>query len=361
MKTSNYISFCTFALSCLFAFSLSSCSTEDVPRIDGDYGYIFTTIRTPNTLGLTDEDDVIHTIRIFVFVGELLETQKLFERDEDEWKNSFRLRVTTGRKNVMVVANETDLMTPELEDVETLQDLYIIMADPLLNDEPFHFNPAHGIPMTGSGVATLLTANEVYETIIALTRLTAKLEIVIIDEAPYPFRIKSITLENNKTTSLLWDRSDDAFLTAHEDDFFDIDVNINNSHPTSPIGIRRAIEDGRPVWRVDFIYLYENLHGQENIKKATRLVVETELDLGGGETFIVTHEVYINQHLPPPSPITGYDLRFLIQRGHHYRLTGTIWGTEYTHISVKMEAKPWNDDQGSNHRPLPPPQPRPNN
>ena len=343
MKTNRYTLFCAFVFLRFFALSLLSCSTEDVPRTDDDYGYIYTTVRTPNTLDLTDEDDVIHTIRIFVFVGDLLETQKLFVRGEDEkeWKNSFRLRVATGTKNVMVVANETAYMTTQLEAVRTRQNLYDVEAEHITS--PFTFAPSQGLPMTGKRENVDVAIGGGTATV-TLTKMVAKLDITIIDGSERgDITITEITLFNNKGISLLWDRSDGAFLIVTENDFFDIDITVPK------------LSDR---WVIPTLYLYENLRGQENPAKATRLEIAAVLQLDNGDTFPVTYSVYINEHLPNTSEVDSPEnQRFLIQRGHHYTLTGTIWGTEYTHITVKMEVKPWQAGNSSPQRPLPQPEP----
>ena len=362
MKTTK-ISFFAFALSCFFVFALSSCRTEDFPPIEneeGEYGYIFATLSTPrNGCALNDivTDNTINSVRIFVFIGDYLETQKLFVRGETEWDNPFRLRVVLGQKNVMVVANEQPEMTYYLGRVQTVNDLYDVFAKPI--KAPLSFNPAIGLPMTGriDGVSVIDAEPTSTRTDIRLVHMTARLDIAIVDGSNGRLsHINNITLHNNKGISLLWDRSDDAFLKATEDIFFDLEYTANEVAAMRPLNSNK--------WTLPVLYLYENLHGRDNRDKATRLEIEAVLQIEGYDDFglpalvyfPIIYSVYINEHLPNTSTVNSpEDQRFLIQRGHHYRLTGTIWGTEYTHITVKMEAKPWQPGNSSPQRPLPPP------
>lgn len=349
MKTSHYTSLFAFVLACLFAFALSSCSREDFPPINSennDRGYIIATLNTQTRDALAENvgDKILHTVRIFVFVGDDLETQQIFRRSHpNEWYNPFRLEVAIGKKNVLVVANETAYMTPALEAAQTIEELYSIKTEHRASF--FEFIPTQGLPMTGREDDVHVTIGG-EKTTIVLTKLVAKLNITIIDGSKCGnIQINSITLFNNKGSSLLWGRSDDAFLSASESDFFDKHITVSKTNDR---------------WIVPTLYLYENLHGQNNRDKATRLEIKAilRLDSGNGidfNDFPVIYSVYINEQLSNVSAVDSPEKsHFLIQRGHHYRLTGTIWGTEYTHITVKMNVEAWQEGNSPPQRPLPP-------
>ena len=333
----------------LLAFSLS-CSTDDIPPIDdyGDYGYVIASLHLPqtrNVLAANNGDRTLHTIRIFVFSGENLEKQRLFCRIEDAnyWNNPFQLRVTVGTKNVLVVANETPDMALEFKEIQTINGLYGVMADEL-QGRLFVFNESKGLPMTGRTDDVEVKPDPTGGlTIVTLTKMVARLDITITDGSEYGFKIEHIRLINNKSSSLLWDRSDDAFLAATEDDFFDINFNVDGTGASTDIAVNRVGDS----WVFPPLYLYENLHGEKNRLKATKLEIKAILSFGNDD-FPVIYDVLINDISSPE------ESRFLIQRGHRYTLRGTIWGTDYTHIAVKMSVEPWQEGNSTPQRPLPP-------
>ena len=355
MKTKNYILLCAFALSCLFAFSLSSCSTEDMPRVDDGYGYIIATLSTAqrNVLADNGDDRTLHTVRILVFVGDYIETQKVFKRTEPYWADPFRLRVATGDKHVFVVANETAVMTPQLNAVQTILDLYAVQADEL-TATLFQFVPNRGLPMTGRSLdsegnpATVQVTEGGASTTIRLTKMVARLDIEITNGVPENYlEIVEFTLVSNAGRSLLWDRTDNAFL--HEIPFF--------PYSLSGQTIDESRNDDGNVWTFGPFYLYENIGNSLNDRdNATRLEIKARLQLPVQcdctlvyyyyltDPFYVIYSVYINEILPNTSQITGdaEEHLFNIHRGHHYTLRGTIWGSENTHITVKMNVEPWN-------------------
>lgn len=340
----NKISILTFALSCLVAFALFSCSRGDLPPADNnEHGYIIATLNTAQTRNPLEatNDDVVRSVRIFVFVDEMLETQQLFRHGEAGWNNPFRMEVVLGQKNIFVVANETAEMQTALEKVLTVRDLYNVIAAETAINQPFVFDVNDGLPMTGRIEDVSVVANTVTSTTVTLTHLTAKLSINIIDGAQfdYPIEISRITLRNNMGRSLLWERSDGAFLAFDEDDFFNYEIT----------GFSR--DNNR--WRIPPLYLFENLHGYNHRLFATRLEIEALLPLreqdGTGyvvRRFPVTYSVYINARVGSLSDVVSDDPRYeehlyRIRRGHHYILTGTISGSENTHIAVKTNVRPW--------------------
>ena len=378
MKTNRYISlsrFYAFALSCFFAFAFFSCSQEDFPPNEGEeYGYIITTVRTPRggsalalpdaSLPLHEQDHVLHSLRIFVFVGNQLETQSgVIRRGDPEWiaweKYGYhRLQVTLGTKEILMVANETAAMYPRLNAVQTIGALHGVMADPI--ESVFIFDPNQGLPMTGSATQALIQENGIYSVTIPLTRMVARLDMTIIDGSEKGIEIYSVSLLNNKGRSLLWN-VDGLRMQAADDDFFNIYFNVDGdgcplADYTYDFAVDRTkVPNGNDFWEFPLLYLYENLHGGEDPFRRTELEIKARLFLEDYDDpsiripFYVIYRVFINEQRSVNSLPND---EFLIQRGHHYILTGTIWGTEYTHITVKMEAQPWQAGDSDPQRPL---------
>ena len=370
MDTNKHISLFAFALSCLFAFALFSCGTEDFPPINGDeHGYIITTVSTPragNAFEFTDYDHVLHSLRIFVFVGNQLETQsgvirRFYPGTTNQtaqwtaWENDtyHRLQVTLGTKEILVVANETAAMTPELDAVQTMGALHGVMTDPI--ESVFIFDPNQGLPMTGRTTREVTVEHGSHPVTITLTRIMAKLDMTIIDGSELgDIEIYSVTLFNNNRRSWLWERSNGEQLN----DLFHLSFNVDNNGSRIDLGatppfwghnmpVNRGTGDR---WEFPTLYLYENRHGK------TRLEIKAIIYPCHTYPVHAIYFVYIGEECPLKSEIVeGTPTDGFILRGRHYTLTGTIWGIEDTNITVKIEAETWQVGNSEPQRPLPPP------
>ena len=136
MKNIRYSYFLrTLVVFLLCISSFTSSIYDDVVEQEEERGFIIMNLAMDGlkTRAVGDplftNDDVISKVRIFVFVGELLEINQLFTSGESQFTNPFVLNVATGVKDVYVVANESSSLTPILETVNTKVGLTAILAD----------------------------------------------------------------------------------------------------------------------------------------------------------------------------------------------------------------------------------------
>ncbi len=133
MKKNNY-SYCLqviIAITVLMA-SLSSCLSDDLTR-EEEPGIIVVSLNGMISRAAGDPintgDEEIKKVRIFVFVGEVLEKNELFTEGSGNFNNPFVLEVITGTKEVYVVANESATLKPALETTTTKTGLMAVLAD----------------------------------------------------------------------------------------------------------------------------------------------------------------------------------------------------------------------------------------
>src|SRR5690554_1038173 len=74
-------------------------------------------------------DEAITKVRIFVFVGDALEVNRLYSIGESQFNNPFVLEVATGLKDIYVVANESGALSTELASVYSKSELTGIMSE----------------------------------------------------------------------------------------------------------------------------------------------------------------------------------------------------------------------------------------
>lgn len=333
----------------LFMTSFTSCQFDELAEDCEEKGLIILNLgldgmstRAGNLFEGTgyEVDEVINKVRIFVFVGEALEINNLYTSGEDLFTNPFILEVSTGTKDIYVVANESGTLETSLASVSSKSGLLDLMADEI--SSPL------SIPllMTGSIEEIEVVENPTSEQNnpeITLTRAAAKISMQFnkAEGLTDNIKITKVSLLSNAYSSTLFPAA-----TEPTDPTFDTDTywDLAMSFST-PIDVTTSTPE---VADLKNIYLYENL-GNSAGNKAVATQLEIEALYNNIET---KYRVYINEDIVNPTVVTPgnpnssvvdiKDHYYNIKRNYHYELTGTISGLgEYTTISVKVKILPW--------------------
>ena len=330
----------------LFLTALSSCQFDELAEDCEEKGLIILNLGVDgmSTRAAGDQlfagDEAITKVRIFVFVGDALEVNRLYSIGESQFNNPFVLEVATGLKDIYVVANESGTLETSLASVSSKSGLLDLMADEI--SSPL------SIPllMTGSIEEIEVVENPTSEQNnpeITLTRAAAKISMQFnkAEGLTDNIKITKVSLLSNAYSSTLFPAA-----TEPTDPTFDTDTywDLAMSFST-PIDVTTSTPE---VADLKNIYLYENL-GNSAGNKAVATQLEIEALYNNIET---KYRVYINEDIVNPTVVTPgnpnssvvdiKDHYYNIKRNYHYELTGTISGLgEYTTISVKVKILPW--------------------
>src|SRR5690554_1986720 len=159
---------------------LMSCFHDDALEMCEEKGLIIVNLATDglNTRAAGDQlfagDEAITKVRIFVFVGDALEVNRLYSIGESQFNNPFVLEVATGLKDVYVVANESVDLGNRLLTVTTKSGLNSILADEI--------SSSLSLPLVMTGIKTGVDVVEMEEpdhnfTDITLTRIVSKISL----------------------------------------------------------------------------------------------------------------------------------------------------------------------------------------
>src|SRR5690554_1461109 len=318
---------------------LMSCFHDDALEMCEEKGLIVVNLAMDglNTRAAGDQlftgDEAITKVRIFVFTGDILETNQLFISGENQFNNPFVLEVVTGVKDIYVVANESEGLSTQLASVTTMSELKGIMAETISETSgPLSF------PLVMTGSQTGVTVDVVEEPTrntanVKLTRIASKISLKFKKDTDADVLITKVSLLNNSGETTIWDNG----ATTSGPPYWDWKYTL-----VTPLTLTNT---ETAVSGKEDIYLYENLAGELN--GATKLEVEALYN--GIQT---KYSVYINEVIESPgsevpgdpfsSTVNPNDHLYKILRNYHYQVNGTISGLgEYTSISVKVKILPW--------------------
>ena len=331
MKKNNY-SYCLqviIAITVLMA-SLSSCLSDDLTR-EEEPGIIVVSLNGMISRAAGDPintgDEEIKKVRIFVFVGEVLEKNELFTEGSGNFNNPFVLEVITGTKEVYVVANESATLKPALETTTTKTGLMAVLADQI--SAPLTLP----LLMTGSTVGVAVAAVEDpvrNSTTVTLTRVSAKISLQFKKDTDAEVKITKVSLLSNTGKTPIW--GGETILTGQS--YWNHEVDLS-----SPLELSAT-----PV-TLDPVYIYENLTGGDK-DNAVQLEVEALYN-----NVPAKYRVYINENVSSPanagdpsSSVTDPDDHlYSVKRNHYYQLTGTIRNIgEFDGLMLTTLVLPWN-------------------
>src|SRR5690554_4385715 len=243
---------------------LMSCFHDDALEMCEEKGLIVVNLAMDglNTRAAGDQlftgDEAITKVRIFVFTGDILETNQLFISGETQFNNPFVLEVATGTKDIYVVANETSGLTTKLSSVLTKSELLDIIAETI--SDPL------SLPLVMTGSQTGVTVDVVEEpnrntANVILTRVAAKISLQFKKDTDADVLIIKVSLLNNSGETTIWDNGV-------------LNNGVNNwnwNHNLSTPLILGSTPSG--IEGQENIYLYENLTNGDKTK-ATQLEVE---------------------------------------------------------------------------------------
>ena len=316
---------------------LMSCFHDDALEMCEEKGLIIVNLATDglNTRAAGDQlfngDEAITKVRVFVFVGDLLEVNELFSIGEEKFNNPFILEVATGTKDIYVVANETSGLTTKLSSVLTKSELLDIIAETI--SDPL------SLPLVMTGSQTGVTVDVVEEpnrntADVILTRVAAKISLMFKKDTDADVSITKVSLLNNAGATTIWNN---GVLNDGVDNWL---WNHNLSTPLALQAVASGIEGQ------ESIYLYENLtNGDKEI--ATQLEVEA---LYNGVA--TKYRVYINENITlpgsgvagdPSSSVTDpSEHLYSLKRNYHYQLNGTIIDIgEFDGLTLTTNVLPW--------------------
>ncbi len=322
---------------------LMSCFHDDALEMCEEKGLIIVNLATDglNTRAAGDQlfngDEAITKVRVFVFVGDLLEVNELFSIGEEKFNNPFILEVATGTKDIYVVANETSGLTTKLSSVLTKSELLDIIAETI--SDPL------SLPLVMTGSQTGVTVDVVEDpdrntADVVLTRAAAKISLMFKKDTDADVSITKVSLLNNAGVTTIWDN---GVLNDGVDNW------VWNHTLSVPLALQTIASgiDGQ-----ENIYLYENLTNGDKTK-ATQLEVEALYN--GVPT---KYRVYINENITlPGSGIAGdpnssvtdpSNHLYSLKRNYHYQLNGTIIDIgEFDGLTLTTNVLPWDVLQSS--------------
>src|SRR5690554_1006945 len=334
-KYTYHIKKVVLALLCLTTFA--SCQFHELTEECDKKGLIIVNLgleglSTRAAGPLFTGDDQIDKIRIFVFHGNVLEVSNLYTSTDDQFNNPFVMEVTTGTKDVYVVANESNAITSALQAVTTKTELISIIE--------YQMNSALSLPLIMTGKKEDVEVVELIEplhnsTYIELKRIAAKISLKFKKDTDKEVYITKVSLLNNTGKTTIWEE----VTAASNQDYW------NWTH--APATALELNSTAIPLVGQDNLYFFENLAGATNKDKAVELEVEALFD-----NIQTTYRVYVNEDIESPgSGIPGdpdssfvsiKDHFYNIKRNYHYQLTVTITDMKkFTTISVKVKILPW--------------------
>src|SRR5690554_1562402 len=266
MKTNKYTYYLqNIVITLLFITAFSSCQFEELAVDCEEKGVIVLNLgvngMTTRAAGdqLFTGDEAITKVRVFVFTGDFLEVNRLYNIGESEFNNPFVLEVATGLKDIYVVANESGALSTELASVTSKSQLTELMVGQTLS--PLNLP----LIMTGSesGINVIEQLEPLHNNVdISLTRVAAKISMRFKKDTDANVSITKISLLKNSENTTLWDN---GAITS------DITKWDWNHILTTPLVLTST---ATAVSGYENIYLFENLAGELNKDKATQLEVE---------------------------------------------------------------------------------------
>ena len=319
---------------------LMSCFHDDALEMCEEKGLIIVNLATDGLNTRAAGDEAINKARIFVFTGDILETNQLFISGETQFNNPFVLEVVTGVKDIYVVANESEGLSTQLASVTTMSELKGIMAETISETS----GPL-SLPLVMTGSQTGVTVDVVEEPTrntanVILTRIASKISLKFKKDTDADVLITKVSLLNNSGETTIWDNGV-------------LNNGVNNwnwNHNLStPLSLQTAASG---VEGKENIYLYENLTNGD-ITKATQLEVEALYN-----SVPTKYRVYINENITiPGSGIAGdpnssvtdpSNHLYSLKRNYHYQLNGTIIDIgEFDGLTLTTNVLPWDKLQSS--------------
>lgn len=290
---------------------------------------------------LFDEGDAaIEKVRILVFhntVNGEIERNRLYISGEEGFTNPFSLcGIYTGTKDVYLVANEPDNLTPALTGITKKSELLATLA-PSIN------NPLSApLMMTGYAEDQTIATGITTSVNIALTRVAAKISLKFKKDTDAEVKITKVSLLSNAKQATLFPAPPATGVVPQQ--FWEW------SHTLPAAQVLTATATA--ISGQDTIYLYENLMADATDKTdATQLEMEALYD-----NIPVKYRVYLNEQVNDPedpgyTPTPGYpyisevdvtDHLYKIKRNYHYKFTGTIKGMgEIDGLLLQVKVLPW--------------------
>ena len=327
----------------LFLTTLSSCQFDELAEDCEEKGLILLNlgVNGMSTRAAGDQlftgDEAITKVRVFVFVGDALEVNRLYSIGESQFDNPFVLEVATGEKDIYVVANESGSLSTALSTVYSKSQLTDLMANTI--SSPLN------LPLLMTGIVNGVEVVELPDpqhnnTTVILTRVAAKISLQLMKSSGNEddvVEITKVSLISNTKKSTLFPVPPATALTLSTEDYFNLDYTLS-----TPLTLTATSQP------INNFYVYENLGNS-----ATNKEVATQLEIEALYNNIETkYRVYINEDIIDPSTVSPGDPNssvvnikdhyYNIRRNYHYQLTGTISGLgEYTTLSVKVKILPW--------------------
>jgi len=324
----------------LFISALTSCIYDDVVERE-EHGLIIVKLgfdeietRAAGDILFPGTDAEITKVRIFVFVGEHLEVNRLLTSGQTSFNNPFVLDVLTGPKDIYVVANESATLTSALATVTSKSGLTAILADQI--SAPLTLP----LPMLGSAFNVSViekTAPDRNSITIPLTRIAAKITLRLNKaNAADDVKITKVMFLKNAGKSTLYPIPPATAVVGQS--YWDFSQSwVTPVDLTTTLGVVSDLGD---------IYVYENLDGSVIDKtNATQLELEALYN-----NIPTTYRVYINENVSsvvnpgdPESSVTNpNDHLYKIKRGHQYNVDGTIVNLgEISTLEVRVKILPW--------------------
>jgi hypothetical protein len=324
----------------LFLTALSSCQFDELAEDCEEKGLIILNlgVNGMSTRAAGDQlftgDEAITKVRVFVFVGDALEVNRLYSIGESQFNNPFVLEVATGLKDIYVVANESGDLSTELASVYSKSELLGIMSESITE-----ITGPLELPLVMTGNRTGVTVDVVEgtdrnTTEVVLTRIASKISLRFKKATIQDVLITKVSLLNNAGITTIWDNG-----------VLNDGANNWNWNHTPDLALPLT-SDAAAISNFENIYLYENLTNGDK-SKATQLEVEA---LYNG--IPTKYRVYVNENItsasgnagdPISSEITPADHLYSLKRNYHYQLNGTIKGIgEFDGLSLTTNVLPWN-------------------
>jgi hypothetical protein len=312
---------------------LTSCLSDDL-TVDEEPGIIVVSLDGVTTRAAGDPlftgDEAIDKVRVFVFAGEYVEKNKFYASGNSDFVNPFVLEVATGNKEVYVVANESNALTPVLESITTKTGLMEILGDQI--SAPLTLP----LLMTGKSVGVSVANIEDplrNNTSVTLTRVAAKISLTLKKDTDAEVKITRVSLLNNTEKTAIW-----AGGASISDQTY---WNWTHALPTA-IDLSTT---ATAISGYENIYVYENLTG--GVKShATQLEVEALYN-----NVPTKYRVYLNENVssvinagdPSSSVTTPGDHLYSLKRNHAYQLIGTVKNIgEFDGLTILSRVLPWN-------------------
>lgn len=330
MRNIHHIFYSLLAFTMLLL--MPSCSTEDISadEKDGTIQLILSNVQLQFS-ELYTGDELIGKLRLLIFNenGEI-EKNELYQSGEPGFTNPFRTTVSTGIKNLCVIANETSGLSSQLSAVTSVRDLENMFAETITSDL------ALPLLMTGTLSSVNITSNKLYSQKVTLKRAAAKIVLNFKKDMSIrdtDVKITGVKLYKNAAKSILFPN---RIILNQDQEYWDF-----MSTPATPIALG---ETAVGIPGKEAIYVYENLTEGDK-RNATELELEVLYN-----NLPTTYRVYLNENVsamsapgnPSSSVTTPDDHLYSLQRNFEYRLTGTISGIgEFEGLTLNTKVLPW--------------------